>query len=81
MNLIERYKRPTPKFFKILRNIGIVLGTTGGAILAAPVTLPAAIITVATYLTIAGTVVTAVSQAVVSDESKEEINSDLNKEF
>lgn len=81
MNLIERYKKPTPKFFKILRNIGIVLGTTGGAILAAPVALPAAIITVATYLTIAGTVVTAVSQAVVSDESKEEINSDLNQQF
>ena len=81
MNLIERYKKPTPKFFKILRNIGIVLGTTGGAILAGPVALPAAIITVATYLTIAGTVVTAVSQAVVSDESKEEINSDLNQEF
>ena len=76
MNLIERYKRPTPKFFKILRNIGIVLGTTGGAILAAPVALPAAIITVATYLTVAGTVVTAVSQAVVSDSESGESKSE-----
>jgi len=79
MNLIERYKKPTPKFFKVLRNIGIVLGSIGAAILAAPVDIPAALITVATYLTIAGTVVTAVSQAVVSDEGKEETNSDLNQ--
>ncbi len=79
MNLIDRYKKPTPKFFKTLRNIGIILGSTGAAILAAPVTLPAALVTVATYLTIAGTVVTAVSQAVVSDEDKEEANSDLKE--
>ncbi len=78
MNLIERYKKPTPKFFKTLRNIGIVLGSTGAAILAVPVAIPAVLITVATYLTIAGTVVTAVSQAVVSDESKEETKSDVN---
>ncbi|SDX43072.1 hypothetical protein [Aequorivita viscosa] len=79
MNLIERYKKPTPKFFKTLRNIGIVLGSTGAAILAAPVAIPAVLITVATYLTIAGTVVTAVSQAVVSDDDKEEVKSDLNQ--
>lgn len=79
MNLIDRYKKPTPKFFKTLRNIGIVLGTTGAAILAAPVAIPAVLITVATYLTIAGTVVTAVSQAVVSDDDKEEVKSDLNQ--
>lgn len=68
MNIVERYQKPTPKFFKVLRNIGIALATAGGAIVAAPITLPAALITVATYATIAGTVVTAVSQAVVKDE-------------
>ena len=71
MKIIERYKRPTPKFFRILRNIGIALATAGGAILAAPVSIPATIITVATYMTVAGTVATAVSQAVVSDEKKD----------
>ena len=72
MKIIERYKRPTPKFFRILRNIGIALATAGGAIIAAPVSIPATLITVATYMTVAGTVATAVSQAVVSDEKKDE---------
>ena len=70
MNLIERYQKPTPKFFKTLRNIGIALATAGGAIIAAPISLPAIVITVATYLTVAGTVATAISQAVVSDDKK-----------
>jgi len=67
MNLVERYKKPTPKFFKILRNIGIALATAGGVIIAAPVSMPALIVTIATYMTVAGTVATAVSQAVVVD--------------
>ncbi|MDD7913339.1 hypothetical protein [Polaribacter ponticola] len=72
MKIIERYKKPTPKFFRVLRNIGIALATAGGAIIAAPVSIPATLITVATYMTVAGTVATAVSQAVVSDEKKDE---------
>ncbi|MBQ0768737.1 MAG: hypothetical protein KBT58_05560 [Bizionia sp.] len=68
MNLVERYKKPTPKFFKLLRNIGIALATAGGAIIAAPVSVPAIVITIATYMTVAGTVATAVSQAVVMDD-------------
>ena len=71
MNLVQLYKKPTPKFFKTLRNIGIALATAGGAIIAAPIALPAAVVTVATYMTVAGTVATAVSQAVVSDDDKE----------
>lgn len=72
MNLVERYKKPTPKFFKILRNVGIALATAGGAIIAAPVAMPAIIVTAATYMTVAGTVATAVSQAVVNDEEPTE---------
>jgi len=71
MNIVERYKKPTPKFFKTLRNIGITLATAGGAIIAAPISLPAIIVTTATYLTVAGTVVTAISQAVVTDEDSQ----------
>ena len=70
MKITERYTKRTPKFFRKLRNIGIALAAAGGAIIAAPITLPAAVLTVATYLTVAGTVATAVSQAVVSDEHK-----------
>jgi hypothetical protein len=76
MNLVERYKKPTPKFFKTLRNIGVALVTAGGAIIAAPITMPALVVTIATYMTVAGTVVTAVSQAVVKDDDTTKTKSD-----
>jgi len=60
--LIARATSPTPKFFKILRNIGIALATAGGAIIAAPIALPAVVVTVGGYLVTAGAVATAVSQ-------------------
>ena len=71
MKIIDRYKKPTPSFFRKLRNIGIAMAATGGAILAAPISLPALVITIASYLAVAGTVVTTVSQAVVSDNENE----------
>ena len=71
MKLKDRFKRPTPKFFRTLRNIGIALAAAGGAILAAPISMPAIIITIAGYLTVAGTVVTTVSQSVVADVDKD----------
>ncbi|WCO02600.1 hypothetical protein [Psychroserpens ponticola] len=80
MNIVERYKKPTPKFFKTLRNIGIALATAGGAIIAAPITMPALVISIATYMTVAGTVATAISQAVVTDKdnSKTEANATVD---
>jgi hypothetical protein len=68
MNIVQRMKAPTPKFFRVLRNIGLALAAAGGALLAAPVALPAVIITVAGYVTVAGGVMTAVSQSAVDDE-------------
>jgi len=59
---------PTPKFFKTLRTIGLVIGLVGGAILASPVVLPAAIVTVGGYLALAGSIVTGVSQTAVGKE-------------
>jgi len=78
MNIVERYKKPTPKFFKTLRNIGIALATAGGAIIAAPIAMPALVVTIATYMTVAGTVATAVSQAVVKDEDNSETDETNN---
>jgi hypothetical protein len=71
MKFSERIKKPTPPFFKKLRNIGIILAATGGAILAAPITLPSIVLSIATYLAVAGTVATTISQAVVSDTKEE----------
>jgi uncharacterized membrane protein HdeD (DUF308 family) len=62
MNIIKRVKSPTPKFFKVLRNIGLVLAAVGGTILAAPVVLPAIVVTVGGYVAIAGGIISAVSQ-------------------
>jgi hypothetical protein len=62
MNLIKRAKAPTPKFFKVLRNIGLALAAVGGTILAAPIALPVVVTTVGGYLAVAGSVVSAVSQ-------------------
>lgn len=62
MNIIKRVKSPTPKFFKVLRNIGLVLAAVGGTILAAPVALPAIAVSVGGYVAVAGGVISAVSQ-------------------
>ena len=68
MNLIERVSSPTPKFFKKLRNIGLILAAVSGTIITSPIALPAVIIQIATYLGVAGTVASAVSQTVVEGE-------------
>jgi uncharacterized membrane protein HdeD (DUF308 family) len=62
MNIIKRVKSPTPKFFKVLRDIGLVLAAVGGTILAAPVGLPAIVVTIGGYVAVAGGVISAVSQ-------------------
>ena len=68
MKFIDRLKAPTPKFFKILRNIGLGLVAAGGVIIASPIAIPAIIITIGGYLIVAGSVATAISQAVTTTE-------------
>jgi len=68
MNIIDRLKAPTPKFFKVLRNIGLGLAAAGGVIVASPIAIPAIVVTIGGYLIVAGSVATAVSQAVTDNE-------------
>jgi uncharacterized membrane protein HdeD (DUF308 family) len=63
--IVERAKAPTPKFFKVLRTVGLALATLGGTILAAPVTLPVIVTTIGGYVAVAGGVLSAVSQLTV----------------
>lgn len=70
MTIIERIKKPTPKIFKKLRTAGLILAAAGGAILSAPISLPAGLVTVAGYLTVGAGVLTAVSQVTVEDKVK-----------
>ncbi len=62
MNIVDRAIAPTPKFFRILRSIGLVLLAISGTIIAAPVALPVALVSAAGYVAVAGGVISAVSQ-------------------
>ncbi|HCN10796.1 MAG TPA: hypothetical protein DIS75_00395 [Chryseobacterium sp.] len=63
--VIERVQAPTPKFFKVIRNIGLVLTGVSGVVATAPVSLPAIIVSVAGYLAVAGGIASAVSQTAI----------------
>jgi uncharacterized membrane protein HdeD (DUF308 family) len=69
MNILKRAKAPTPKFFKVLRNIGLALAAAGGAIMAAPIALPIVFSSVAGYLAVAGGVLSAISQITTVNEN------------
>ena len=78
MNIVQRIKAPTPKFFRVLRTIRLALAAASGALLAAPVALPAAVITIAGYVAVAGSVVTAVSQTAIPKEDEDADDDPLN---
>ena len=68
--IVNRATAPTPKFFKVLRNVGLVLATVGGTILAAPIALPVLVTTIGGYMAVAGGVLTATSQLTRTDDSE-----------
>ena len=70
MNIKQRITSKTPSFWKKVQKLGIIAGTVGGAILASPVTLPAALISIAGYLVTAGTVTAALSQLTIEDKNE-----------
>ncbi|WP_278034960.1 hypothetical protein [Flavobacterium nitratireducens] len=69
-NIVNRVSAPTPKFFKVLRTIGLALAAVGGTILAAPVALPVVVTTIGGYVTVAGSVLTAASQLTIPNDSE-----------
>lgn len=68
--IVQRATAPTPKFFRILRSVGLALLAVSGSIAAAPVALPVVITSLAGYLAVAGGVLSAVSQITVDDAKK-----------
>ena len=66
--IMNRVNAPTPKFFKKLRNIGLILAAVATTIAAAPIALPAVIIKIAGYMAVASGVASAVSQTAVEGE-------------
>lgn len=71
MKILERVSAPTPKFFKLLRAIGITIAALGGSILAAPIALPIIVTSVGGYMTLAGGILSAVSQLTITDEKSD----------
>jgi hypothetical protein len=68
LTLVQRVVAPTPKFFRLLRTIGVVIGLVGASLLASPVALPVAVVSLGGYLALAGSIVTGVSQTAVGKE-------------
>ena len=60
--LKNRWKSETPKFWKKVQKISIAAGVLGGAILAAPIALPVAVVTIGGYLVAVGSVGATLSQ-------------------
>ena len=67
MVLLKRWNAPTPKFWKRVQKIGLAAGAVGAVLIAAPVALPAAVVTIGGYLVTAGSITAALSQLTVED--------------
>ena len=74
MNLVERTLAPTPKWFKILRTVGIALASVGGIIIASPISLPVGLVSAAGYLVLGGSIISVVSQTAVKSEEEPKAN-------
>ncbi|HRL72605.1 MULTISPECIES: hypothetical protein [unclassified Flavobacterium] len=74
MNLVERTLAPTPKWFKILRTVGIALASVGGIIIASPIALPVGLVSAAGYLVLGGSIISVVSQTAVKSEEEPKAN-------
>ncbi len=72
--LKERWKAPTPKFWKKVQRWALITGAVAGIILAAPVALPAAVITTATYVATVSATIATTSQLTVDDKKEEIVN-------
>lgn len=63
--LKSRWNGVTPKFWKKVQRIGIIAGSIGGVIVASPVVLPVALVTLSGYLLLAGSVTATLAQLTV----------------
>ena len=68
LTIVDRVLATTPLFFRKVRTFGLILGLVGAALLAAPVGLPALVVTIGGYLALAGGIITSVAQTAVADE-------------
>lgn len=65
---MERVQEPTPRFFQRIRNIALALTGISGALLTAPVALPAVLVTIAGYAATAGAIASVISQTAIAHD-------------
>ena len=70
MSIAQRWSAPTPKFWKRVQKIAITIGAIAGVIVTAPITLPVAVVTVASYAITVGTVAATLSQLTVESNDQ-----------
>lgn len=70
MSIAQRWSAPTPKFWKRVQKIAITIGAIAGVIVTAPITLPVAVVTVASYAITVGTVAATLSQLTVKSNEQ-----------
>ena len=71
LTLKQRWKAPTPKFWKKVQKLGLALTAVGALVVSAPVSLPAAVITAGSYAAFGGGLIAALSQFTVEDSQVE----------
>ncbi|MEO5912072.1 MAG: hypothetical protein ABIP95_14370 [Pelobium sp.] len=69
LSVMERLQSPTPRFFKKVKKIGLVLSGIGSALLAAPVGIPLLLSQIAGYVLTAGVIATVVASTAVEEKA------------
>ncbi len=67
LSLKQRWKAPTPKFWKKVQRLGLALTAVGALVATAPISLPAALVTAGSYAAFGGGLIAAMSQFTVED--------------
>jgi hypothetical protein len=69
MELIDRIKSPTPKWWQKVRNVALIASGIAGGLLVAPIALPIGVVTALTYVAVVGGTIAGTAQA--TKENKE----------
>lgn len=69
LSLLDRVALPSPVFWKKVSAVGKAIGALGLVLVAAPVALPAALVTAAGYLVLVGSLTAGLSALTVAPEA------------
>ena len=70
MSIKQRWCAKTPKFWRKVQKISIIIGAVAGVIVSAPIALPAVVVTLSGYAITAGTVAATLSQLTIEDNDQ-----------